>query len=577
LAIPYAFVLGLAVLLLAHELWLVVPGAGAPALAALAAPVLALPALLTAAAIRLAARDLHRGRRPGRAVRVLSRLAPATLPGAYCLLLGPGTWIDLVDGWAQGSYFVHVALLLLPLVAAESARVLAEARAEALLPAARPAAGTPVRFHLAFVGLITAPVLLLGLAGDLTRPHREVFVFLVSSSAGLTLGMFAFALTMLVILPLVFRVLFGLTRRLPEPPGAELRATAAALGFPGRAVLWYDSGLRTVNALLLGPLPWPRYLVLTDGLVAALDLQALRGVVAHEVGHAQAGHPAMLLALFFVVPMLVGNWLQRFDLAAVDGVWLVAAALAAGVVVWRLLRLVAHRFEHEADVLSAIALGGAEPCIRALVRVGQVLQQEPGRASLLHPSERDRVRLLQGFAADAAFRARFALRGLRLRRAIAGLLVLSTSLAALAWYDAWPAEKAAMQFHRGDFAAARAQAEVVGTDVRAHQRDWWQEIREDIDAATAIAGDGGDWEALRPLLAAEGWRRGIETLLQAGPAAARRWFALATEDAERSPLRRCLLLYCEAARDQDLQRLERIKAHIRRIGYPGELQPVFGA
>ena len=48
-----------------------------------------------------------------------------------------------------------------------------------------------------------------------------------------------------------------------------------------------------------------------------------------------------------------------------------------------MLRAVAHRFEHEADVLSAIALGGAEPCIRALVRVGQVVQQEPERASLL--------------------------------------------------------------------------------------------------------------------------------------------------------------------------------------------------
>jgi hypothetical protein len=156
------------------------------------------------------------------------------------------------------------------------------------------------------------------------------------------------------------------------------------------------------------------------------------------------------------------------------------------------------------------------------------------------------------------------------------MLLLAAAAAGWSWYLAWPTEQAAARFLLGDFAGSRALVQEVGGDVRASQWRWWQNFRDDLDAAIAIAGDGGDWETLRPQLAAEGYRRGVEVLLHEGPAAARRWFSLATEDAGRSPLRRCLLIYCEAAADNDPGRMAAASAQVRRLGCPAELEPVFG-
>ena len=141
---------------------------------------------------------------------------------------------------------------------------------------------------------------------------------------------------------------------------------------------------------------------------------------------------------------------------------------------------------------------------------------------------------------------------------------------------AWPYESAAIAFHRGDLAEARRLVEAAGSNVPEGHWEWWQRFREDLEAATAIAGDGGAWETIRPRFAEEGWRRGVAILLEQGPAAARPWLALSTEDEGRSALRRSVLLYCEAAVDADLSRMDEIAAHVRMLGVPADLAPVFG-
>ncbi len=552
-------------MLLAREAFVVLPGSGNALLALLGLPLLAVPMVLTILA--------HRARE-GRTGRALARLAPAMLPACYAIFLAPLGYLDVAETWAGSSHLAHLALLLVPLLVAETMRVVCEVRLIAALEGASELRAM-LRNRFAFVGLFTLPWLLLGILGDVIRQNRSLYSFVVGTSTGLTIGTLVFVLCMGILLPLVFRVALGLSRRLPEPVGTELRATAAALGFRGSAVMFLDSGLRTVNALMIGPLPWPRYLVLTDGLLAILDLQALRGVVAHEVGHAQAGHPALLLALFVASPLLLTNLLQQLPLDELSLPWGIAAAAVVALGGWWVLRRVSHRFEHEADVLSAIALGGAEPCINALSRVGEVVHGEPHYATTLHPSETARVSLLRRFAEDPRFRARFALRGLHLRRGIAAVVLLAMVAGGWSWYRAWPYERAAHRFYNGDLAGARAQADVVGVDVPAGQWEWWQHFRQDLDAAQAIAGAGGEWEQLQPRLAAEGWRRGIEVLVSDGPAAARPWMSLATEDEARSPLRRCVLLFCEAAVNADLEGMDAAAAQVRALGVPTELASVF--
>lgn len=565
MSIPLAYALSLVVLVLAREMFFVLPGSGNVLALVLMVPLLSVPTLLTLLA--------HRAR-SGRTGRILARLAPAMLPACYAVLIAPLGYLDLAETYAGDCHLAHLVLLLLPLLVAESLRIVCEVRLVAAIEGGDDLRAM-LRNRFAFVALFTLPWLLLGVLGDLLQENRSIYSFVVGTSTGLTIGTLVFVVCMGILLPLVFRLALGLSRDLPEPVGTELRATAAALGFRGRAVMFLDSGMRTVNALMIGPLPWPRYLVLTDGLIAILDVGALRGVVAHEVGHAQAGHPALLLLLFVAAPLLTTNLLQQLPIDQLSTTWTIAVGVAVVLLGWWLLRKVSHRFEHEADVLSAIALGGAEPCINALSRVGEVVHGEPQYATTLHPSETARVALLRRFAEDPLFRARFALRGLHLRRGIAAVVLLALLAGAFSWYRSWPHELAAHRFYNGDLEGAQAQVELVGVDVPAGQWTWWERFRQDLDAAQAIAGDGGDWEQLRPRFASEGWRRGVEVLVQQGPAAARPWMALATEDAERSPLRRCVLLFCEAAVDADLERMEALAAQVRALGVPAELAAVF--
>ncbi|HZT54846.1 MAG TPA: hypothetical protein VFA35_01365, partial [Burkholderiaceae bacterium] len=79
--------------------------------------------------------------------------------------------------------------------------------------------------------------------------------------------------------------------------------------------------------------------------------------------------------------------------------------------------------------------------------------------------------------------------------------------------------------------------------------------------------------------AADGWSRGVATLRAGGDSAAvaaRAWFALAVEGAPRDPMAQSLLLYCEAARDHDAARQQRVADHVRALGVPPALAPVFG-
>ena len=119
------------------------------------------------------------------------------------------------------------------------------------------------------------------------------------------------------------------SRLLPGRHEASVAATVAALGFPRRSVLALDSGHRLVNAALVGPLRWPRYLILSDGILSLLDPFALRGVVAHEVAHARAGHPALLALVFVVIPLLLLQPVLGTDTGDLDPSWVLVALVGA--------------------------------------------------------------------------------------------------------------------------------------------------------------------------------------------------------------------------------------------------------
>lgn len=573
---PVAFTVGLAVLVLAPELCDMLPGSGSLTAMALCLLLLALPVWVARLADGVLQRRLRRGRDPGRMPFLALRLLPAMVPTIYFVLLTEGTLLDLSDQWAGGSSTLRTLFLVLPLALLDGSRLLAEQFLRRQLD--RAGFGVPtllVRDYAAMTGFLLAPLLLFGVALDLVGMWRSLEVFLVGTSLGVTIGIGAFLLVLSALLPVLFRVLMGTTRELPRHLAFDLRATAERLGFPIRGLLGMRTGHRMINAAMVGPLPWPRYLVLTDGLMSILDPLALRGVVAHEIGHARAGHPGWLMMLFVVVPLLLVQPLQHVSVDHVGFGWMALLVVGGMAVVVFSLRLVAHRFEYEADVLSAEALGGASPCVTALQRVGQLTQQNVRRSSLRHPSEVNRVLTLQRWEADPDFRARFHVAGRRLRYSIFALMVSALGFAAWSWWAAWPVERAVWLFYTGDVPTARAQITAATGAVRSSQWEWWLKFQGEVEAAAQIAPDGGDWALLAPRLAEAGWQRGIATLVADGPAKARPWFALATEDDAKQPLRECLLRYCDAAYDGNAAEMARLHAHIATLPLPAALLPVF--
>jgi hypothetical protein len=370
------------------------------------------------------------------------------------------------------------------------------------------------------------------------------------------------------------------TRKKPAPElkFSSLRATASALGFRPHRVLMLPTGARAMNAMMVGPLPAGRFLCLTDGLLQTLDTRSLSGVVAHEIGHARMGHPAILLLLAVMLPLLLLAPLHLVDLDRVDVLLQVGLFAVAVTVVWAGVRALAHRFEHEADVASVRALG-AEPCSRALIVVSRLAlpvgRHWAGRLSSFHPDERQRLEVMRRYEQDPGFREWFDRRGRVLRGwvlAVAGVALLA---AGWSWSAEWRYERVFVSFHSGDVVAAREHYAEVG-DVPERWREPWRRLGEMLAVANQLAPDARDWPTARAAFDATGWRRGEQVLLTNGPAAARPWFSLANEANERpSPIELAIEVYCDAVAEGDFERRDRALAIVHRLGVPAGLEAAF--
>lgn len=125
----------------------------------------------------------------------------------------------------------------------------------------------------------------------------------------------------LLSLPLLLRVFLGL-RPLPAGPLRDrLEATARRLRFRCGNILVWDTHHTMANALISGFIPWPRYVVLTDRLLAELTAEEVEAVFGHEVGHVRHHHMG-LYVLFCLSSLLLlgaaGGYVKTLTLPYVD-------------------------------------------------------------------------------------------------------------------------------------------------------------------------------------------------------------------------------------------------------------------
>ncbi len=116
-----------------------------------------------------------------------------------------------------------------------------------------------------------------------------------------------------VTLPWTVRLLLGL-RPMPDGPlRARLLASSRRLGFRCSNVLVWNTRSGMANAMVIGLLPWIRYVVFTDRLLEDFTPDEVEAVFGHEVGHVKHQHMLYYLGFLLGSVFILGTLAQLTD------------------------------------------------------------------------------------------------------------------------------------------------------------------------------------------------------------------------------------------------------------------------
>jgi Zn-dependent protease with chaperone function len=303
---------------------------------------------------------------------------------------------------------------------------------------------------------------------------------LVSVAGSVTLG------AVFVSMPLIIRFLLGL-KPLPEGPVRDrLMAASKRLNFRATDILLWNTRSGMANAMVIGVVPWLRYVVFTDRLLEEFSDDEIEAVFGHEVGHVRHQHVLYYLAFLtasmamlglvaenYLLPL--GDWAAGALNLAADAEADQAGRMRGDVMVFPVVGLMllyvfvvfgflSRRCERQADVFGCRAVSCGDPncrgheettvlsprggglCvtgiqtfIRALERVALVNginRAQPGfLQSWQHSTIAKRVAFLDAVIADREAEARFQR---RLCRTKWGLMVaLGMALVAMVVAHGW--------------------------------------------------------------------------------------------------------------------------------------------
>jgi Zn-dependent protease with chaperone function len=239
------------------------------------------------------------------------------LPGSEMLLLAPFLVAQIL-AWA----FFY---------ASEKALYLAcRHQPEGAVPQ-RPAFGSRLSYVLFQVrqklALVFLPVLLLIAQKELLRLFPSAWQEWQNAANYLCVATLA---AVVVTMPWLVRLLLGL-RPLPAGPIRDrLLAASRRLRFRCSNILLWNTRSGMANAMVLGVLPWVRYVVFTDRLLEEFTPDEIEAVFGHEVGHVKHHHMpyylGFLVASVFTLALLANVCLPLMGLVLQGGL----AALGSG-------------------------------------------------------------------------------------------------------------------------------------------------------------------------------------------------------------------------------------------------------
>ena len=227
---------------------------------------------------------------------------------------------------------------------------------------------------------------------------------------------FACVLTILMIfVPVVIQYLWGCKPLKGSEKGRLLEDFLKEKGFRYRALLkWPIFDGRMLTAGIMGILPGFRYILITRSLLEALSLEELKGVLAHEMGHAKYYHLLFymlffvgfvvlsfgLFDLFFYLTYASPRLMEMISEGSKTGMnlfyFLLSIPMVFALLVYfrYVMGFFMRNFERQADLYSAVTLGTPTPIITSLEKIGVLSGKIRDLPSWHHFSIRERVEYL---------------------------------------------------------------------------------------------------------------------------------------------------------------------------------------
>jgi Zn-dependent protease with chaperone function len=239
---------------------------------------------------------------------------------------------------------------------------------------------------------------------------------------------FVFVLAaMMVLMPALVRKWWGCTSLRDSIKGRELALFLDQSGFGYRDIVtWPIFEGRMMTAAIMGIVARFRYILVTDALMEVLSIEELKGVLAHEMGHAKYKH-LLIYLVFFAGFIVVSYGASELLLAALLAVPSLTDLLASGessgasmfyfllsmpmllamAVYFRfVIGFFMRHFERQADLYAAGFLGTAGPIINALEKIALYSGNTRDVPSWHHFSVRERVECLARTERDPRLAAR---------------------------------------------------------------------------------------------------------------------------------------------------------------------------
>ncbi|MGE5839863.1 MAG: M48 family metalloprotease [Deltaproteobacteria bacterium] len=239
----------------------------------------------------------------------------------------------------------------------------------------------------------------------MNRPEGEVIFF----------SLFLFVL--MIFMPGLIRYWWGCR---PFPPSEKVSALKEFLEekkFRYRDLLsWSIFEGRMMTAGIMGLVPRFRYILVTESLMDILSLEELKAVVAHEMGHARYRHFVFYIVFFigfavvstglwdfFAVLLATRPFFMKYLETDAGLLYLVMAlpVLVSMVVYFRyVMGFFMRHFERQADLYSAVIMGGPSETISSLEKIAILSGKIRDLPSWHHFSIRQRVDTLWKFLRD---------------------------------------------------------------------------------------------------------------------------------------------------------------------------------